>query len=293
MGIRIEYTDNAQAMLKHMILLTILSAACAVDNRANGQKLIDDLLAADVEGLASETCASYAPPSASATYDTPLKPPTNTKGLIPQGVGVLYANLTANPLPTSVDCGKPCFAADCYTKVPDECCAGAESVFTDLSTTFVDGLSCAGPTTIAPGIDVYVAGGCTDDGEMYYGEQCGGSTFGPFSQLTNADGTAGAAIGYGVCAQPAAKCNCNAVVKTKKAGCYNIGTPPCAPGSDCSRYFLKVPKTVCKAPTTPAPKDVDCKKVSSDKRSRKRRKACKATDGCMWTTHKGCVATSK
>merc|ERR1712178_612580 len=140
---------------------------CAVDNRANGQKLIDDLLAADVEGLASETCASYAPPSASATYDTPLKPPTNTKG-------------------------------------PDECCAGAESVFTDLSTTFVDGLSCAGPTTIAPGIDVYVAGGCTDDGEMYYGEQCGGSTFGPFSQLTNADGTAGAAIGYGVCAQPAA-----------------------------------------------------------------------------------------
>merc|ERR1711908_191665 len=95
MGIRIEYTDNAQAMLKHMILLTILCAACAVDNRANGQKLIDDLLAADVEGLASETCASYAPPSASATYDTPLKPPTNTKGLIPQGVGVLYANLTA------------------------------------------------------------------------------------------------------------------------------------------------------------------------------------------------------
>merc|ERR1712046_80286 len=102
MGIRIEYTDNAQAMLKHMILLTILCAACAVDNRANGQKLIDDLLAADVEGLASETCASYAPPSASATYDTPLKPPTNTKGLIPQGVGVLYANLTANPLPTSL-----------------------------------------------------------------------------------------------------------------------------------------------------------------------------------------------
>merc|ERR1711988_1297155 len=127
MGIRIEYTDNAQAMLKHMILLTILCAACAVENRANGQKLIDDLLAADVEGLASETCASYAPPSASATYDTPLKPPTNTKGLIPQGVGVLYANLTANPLPTSVDCGKPCFAADCYTKVPDECCAGAEA----------------------------------------------------------------------------------------------------------------------------------------------------------------------
>merc|ERR1711998_336758 len=69
--------------------------------------------------------------------------------------------------------------------------------------------------------------------------------------------------------------------------------PPCAPGSDCSRYFLKVPKTVCKAPTTPAPKDVDCKKVSSAKRSSKRRKACKATDGCMWTTHKGCVAASK
>merc|ERR1712046_552837 len=124
--------------------------------------------------------------------------------------------------------------------VADSCCTGADSVYLNLSSNFVNGTTCITPP-IVPGITIYIAGGCSDSGELYYGEQCGGSGDGPFSYLTHSNGTQGQYLGAGACAQPAEQCKCNAYVKTSTSGCYNIATPP----NFGVRYFLQVENPVC------------------------------------------------
>ena len=99
---------------------------------------------------------------------------------------------------------------------------------------FFTDTTCVGPVSLGEGIDIYFAGGCSEDGEFFYGEQCGGSTFGPFAEL-----------GYGVCEQPEEVCNCNACVSTSEGGCFTVGTPPGAS----EQYFMKVNEAVCSPET--------------------------------------------
>merc|ERR1712032_738625 len=115
-----------------------------------------------------------------------------------------------------------------------------ETVF-DLTNLFAH-TTCNGPWPLGEGIDIYFAGGCSADGTFFYGEQCGGSTFGPFSHLSNHT-----YLGYGACEQPDMLCECNAYVETSEGGCWNIGTPP---GSG-ARYFLQVNDPVCMATEEP------------------------------------------
>ena len=124
--------------------------------------------------------------------------------------------------------------------MPDSCCSGAdiEALNTvDIFTTTDQCYPLEVQTDDGP-ITVYLAGGCDPEGTFFYGEQCGGSQFGPFDHLS--DGTE---LGLGVCDQPDQLCNCNAYVSTQEAGCYNVGTPPGA-----ERYFMRVNEAVCTEP---------------------------------------------
>ena len=165
----------------------------------------------------------------------PLSPPSDGGNLVPQGALVLYSN---NSRVNTDICGKPCFAESCYGKVPIECCDNADKQVLTLDTLFTD-TTCNGPLPITEDIEVYIAGGCSADGTLFYGEQCGGSTFGPFKSLS--DGTS---LNLGLCDQPDKTCECNAYVQTKEPGCFTVGSPP---GDE--QYFLKVNDPVCTSST--------------------------------------------
>merc|ERR1719433_2536210 len=103
---------------------------------------------------------------------------------------------------------------------------------------FFTDTTCFGPVSLGEGIDIFFAGGCSEEGEFFYGEQCGGSTIGPFLEM-----------GLGVCTQPEEECNCNAYVSTKEGGCYTVGTPP---GAD-EQFFMRVSEDVCVPKATMSP----------------------------------------
>ena len=156
-----------------------------------------------------------------------MSPPTNEGNLVPNGALIFYSDNTNVPM----ECGAPCFAYDCYNRVPDSCCDGADQEWFTMEQWFSD-MTCVvepyGPYLIN------FAGGCSEEGEFFYGEQCGGSTFGPFTEF-----------GFPPCDQPDETCSCNAYVKTSEAGCFTVGTPLGAS----QQFFLRVNDEVC----TPAP----------------------------------------
>merc|ERR1719433_1056349 len=149
----------------------------------------------------------------------PLAVPTDgLPDLVPSGTLKVWSDATQVP----DVCGASCFAPDCYTQVPDECCAGADQDSLDLASFFAQDTCVKAPLTAGDQtFTIAFVGGCSADGKFFYGEQCGGSTFGPFSALS--DGTE---LGFGSCVQPDEDCTCNAYVQTDTAGCWNAGTPP-------------------------------------------------------------------
>ena len=171
-----------------------------------------------------------------------MSAPSDGGDLVPSGELVFYSD--ASTVDTDM-CGEPCFSETCYNEVPMECCDGADSKFFAMEDYFSDGNTCAGPLPVTETINIYLAGGCSAEGEFFYGEMCGGSEFGAFSFLS--DGTE---LGYGPCVQPDETCMCNAYVSTSEAGCFTVGTPLGAP----EQYFMKVNDPVCAVPE-PEPTD--------------------------------------
>merc|ERR1719336_545249 len=187
-------------------------------------------------------------PTAEECDAEPMAPYTNEGGLVPQGQLMFVPD--ASVLPES--CGDYVFEPMTYEQVPDECC-DAGVVALNMPDVFTSESTCFFLPQVNTGteiIDVYLAGGCSDDGDFFYGEQCGGSTYGPFSYLS--DGTY---MGLGACEQPGETCTCNGYVNTRTAGCFNVAA---FEGSN-ERYFMRVNDPVCAAPETAEPTETsDC-----------------------------------
>jgi hypothetical protein len=185
----------------------------------------------------------------------PLSPPKDGGKLVPDGELKFFSDIEKVP----TECGKPCFGADCYKPVPMECCKRADKSFLKTSDWFAEKTCLEKPLATENGdIMITFTGGCSAEGKFFYGEQCGGSQFGPFKKFADA-------LGLDLpCEQPKEKCECNAYVYTEEAGCFNVGTPPGAT----ERYFMMVNDPVCKrktaettdAPVKPTedPKSCDC-----------------------------------
>merc|ERR1719242_2597470 len=159
----------------------------------------------------------------------PLAPPQRGN-MVPDGDLLKYTDGSLTP----EICGEPCFGSDCYTQVDDSC--GAGELFTTTEDFFEES-NCKGPVNLGEDLDIYFAGGCTEEGKFFYGEMCGGSTFGSFNELAN-----GIYLGLDPCNQPEETCVCNAYVYTETAGCFNVGTPPDGSGN---RWFMRVNDPVC------------------------------------------------
>merc|ERR1719461_1308520 len=185
----------------------------------------------------------------------PKSPPKDGGKLVPDGELKYFSDATNVP----TECGAPCFGADCYKPVPMSCCKQADKSFLKTSDWFAEKTCLDKPLATENGdIMITFTGGCSAEGEFFYGEQCGGSEFGPFKKFADA-------LGLDLpCEQPKEKCECNAYVYTKEAGCFNVGTPPGAK----ERYFMMVNDPVCVRKTvettdmpvkpTDDPKSCDC-----------------------------------
>merc|ERR1719461_274636 len=185
----------------------------------------------------------------------PKSPPKDGGKLVPDGELKYFSDATNVP----TECGAPCFGADCYKTVPMSCCKQADKSFLKTSDWFAEKTCLDKPLATENGdIMITFTGGCSAEGEFFYGEQCGGSEFGPFKKFADA-------LGLDLpCEQPKEKCECNAYVYTKEAGCFNVGTPPGAK----ERYFMMVNDPVCVRKTvettdmpvkpTDDPKSCDC-----------------------------------
>jgi len=127
-----------------------------------------------------------------------------------------------------------------YQRVPDECCSGATPIapLTDL---WPENDNCFVFDPVGDRSFIYGtwAGGCSDDGQFFYGEKCGGSDFGDWAEAA-----------YGQCSQPEELCSCIGYVETFEAGCFSIATiiPPPGPVQDA--VFLQVDGCIIPEPDT-------------------------------------------
>merc|ERR1719433_769164 len=67
-------------------------------------------------------------------------------------------------------------------------------------------------------IQAILVNGCYDNGNQYYGEKCGGSRFGDFTDFA-----------VGECGESKATCACRHFVESAKPGCFSIATPQAEP----------------------------------------------------------------
>eukprot|EP00492_Amphilonche_elongata_P002173 TRINITY_DN2458_c0_g1_i1.p1 TRINITY_DN2458_c0_g1~~TRINITY_DN2458_c0_g1_i1.p1 ORF type:complete len:247 (-),score=36.00 TRINITY_DN2458_c0_g1_i1:109-849(-) len=191
--------------------------------------------------------------------------PTNDMGYIPAATAIEWANVEDMP----EECGGIFWNSDgtvlgSYTQVPDSCCdvnAGAE-VLVSLTEAWPAYDNCF---VLDPNGDMSVygtwAGGCSNDGEFFYGEKCGGSDFGPFAESA-----------YGACTQPEEYCSCIGTVETMTPGCFSIATiiPPAElqeEGFVQNAVFLQVDGCITSQPTEPNSMSMDYSMSKDDSMS--------------------------
>ena len=144
-------------------------------------------------------------------------------GLISKGKVVRIPDSTKMP----DTCGPVFFSGNTdIFQVPDVCCtadAGAEDwlPLEDFgSHDGIDGCYALDPFKNGA-ITAILVNGCYDDGTQFYGEKCGGSDFGKFSEFAHGD--------CGPTSPKQGSCACNLYVDTKSPGCFAIATPEADP----------------------------------------------------------------